>query len=166
MDKTCPGCHRVLDVREFYGCKVTVDGLQTRCKDCMKDTVARWRIENSTRRKQYDLRWAKENPEKVALKRIKRRVGWVETDITSGWLERLWNKTRFCVECGKRMEDNGSYPNGKHLDHIIPVGIAGCFAHVKSNVRYICAECNLIKGVKLWLDDEYYRMSISYEIFE
>jgi hypothetical protein len=76
-------------------------------------------------------------------KRFRRRLAMKSTDITSIWLKQLWESATHCVLCGKQMEDNGSYPNGKNLDHMLPLCVGG--THEMSNVRYICAKCNITR---------------------
>jgi hypothetical protein len=71
----------------------------------------------------------------------KRRAITKTTDITSQWLKVLWDETTHCVECGKQMENHSKYPDGRHLDHVIPLCLGGL--HLTNNVRYICAKCNL-----------------------
>lgn len=56
------------------------------------------------------------------------------------WINELKTKTTHCPLCNKKMENHGRYPDGKHLDHIIPITAGG--PHCKENLRYICAECN------------------------
>src|SRR6266567_5303181 len=66
------------------------------------------------------------------------------TDITTAFLKDLWLSTTTCCVCKIQLEENGKYPNGKHLDHTISLHLGG--RHVRSNVRYICARCNLAKS--------------------
>lgn len=85
----------------------------------------------------------------------RRRALYQKTDISDMWLLQLWQTTTICILCNKIMEDNGSYPNGKHLDHIIPLSLGGL--HTMSNVRYICAECNCKRGNNIdWYPDVSY----------
>jgi hypothetical protein len=65
----------------------------------------------------------------------KRRAKIKQTDITAQFLFKLKAKTTHCEICGKKLKDN------IHLDHIIPLNIGGL--HIKSNVRYVHAKCNL-----------------------
>jgi hypothetical protein len=65
----------------------------------------------------------------------KRRAGCKKTDITAKFLIELKSNTTYCEICGKKLKDN------IHLDHIIPINIGGL--HIKSNVRYVHAKCNL-----------------------
>jgi len=74
----------------------------------------------------------------------RRRTIYKDTDITTDWLVNLFKESRICKLCGKTMEDHGKYPNGKQLDHIKPLSRGG--RHVMSNVRYICAMCNMTKS--------------------
>jgi len=70
----------------------------------------------------------------------KRRTVLKQTDITSAWLKLLWEDTSHCILCGKKMNDDSKYPDGKQLDHIIPINIGGL--HMMDNVRYVCCICN------------------------
>lgn len=67
-----------------------------------------------------------------------------ESDITTEFLRELWVKTTHCELCLVEMEINGKYPNGKQLDHITLLSHGGL--HIRSNVRYICARCNITRG--------------------
>lgn len=67
----------------------------------------------------------------------KRRQTTKLTDITTKYLTELKLNTTHCEVCRKKL-------NGKiHLDHIIPLNVGGL--HVKSNIRYIHATCNLMR---------------------
>lgn len=82
----------------------------------------------------------------MANNRHKRRKKYDNTDITTSWLRELWNKTTQCELCGIELENHTKYPRGKHLDHIIPLCANGARGlHIRSNVRYICALCNLTR---------------------
>ena len=111
--------------------------------------------ENADKKKLYNAEYRKKHPEKYEYyyeknraKRIivssrhrhLRRLVTRETDITSEFLQELWKNSVFCVVCGKMMEENCNYPNGKELDHILPINAGGL--HTMVNVRYICAKCN------------------------
>lgn len=75
------------------------------------------------------------------------RVEESETDVTTAWLVELWNKTTVCELCNKEMRDDSSYPDGKHLDHIIPLRDGGSNGgHTRSNVRFICGGCNFTRA--------------------
>lgn len=64
----------------------------------------------------------------------------IKSDIDTPFLVDLWSKTKICELCQIEMEEHGQYPNGKQLDHILPLYKGGL--HLRSNVRYICARCN------------------------
>lgn len=91
----------------------------------------------------------------ILLSQKKRRLVKKDTDITASWLGELKTGTKRCPLCNRKLASHGRLPNGKHLDHIIPISAGG--KHVMGNVRYICATCNyhrpkdgrdLIKEVK------------------
>lgn len=67
------------------------------------------------------------------------------TDITKDWLNDLFNSTLLCPLCGCELDNNGrTYPSGKQLDHIIPLG----GTHTMDNVRFICLKCNVSRPKK------------------
>lgn len=70
----------------------------------------------------------------------KRRALEANSDVTTEWLSELWQRTTHCEICSKELEDSSNYPNGKELDHIVPIGIGG--RHKKDNLRYLCGYCN------------------------
>ena len=71
----------------------------------------------------------------------KRRSSVKDTDITTAWLKDLKQNATDCPLCDIPMETHGKYPNGKQLDHILPLNVGG--EHKMNNVRYICAKCNI-----------------------
>lgn len=76
---------------------------------------------------------------KKHLRRV--RIQSVKTDIDTQFLFELWNKTDICEICNLIMDNNHAYPNGRHLDHIVPLSLGG--PHLRENVRYIHAYCNV-----------------------
>jgi hypothetical protein len=104
-------------------------------------------------------KWVEKNKEKVKLyqreyrktikcrvcdknKTYKRRGKMKFTDITTTWLKDLFLKTTHCELCNVELDNKGNkYPNGKQLDHILPLVAGG--THMKNNVRYICLKCNV-----------------------
>lgn len=71
----------------------------------------------------------------------RRRTFYQTTDLTTEWLLDLRQKTEICEICKCQMIENGRKPNGKNLDHMIPLNMGG--THTMDNVRYICRTCNL-----------------------
>lgn len=101
--------------------------------------------EYSVNRKPYFDEYRKTESRKATVVNYghKRRAKTTETDIDTKWLKALKEKTSICELCNKEMENSGNYPNGKHLDHVLPLNVGG--EHKKNNVRYICAECNIAR---------------------
>ena len=119
----------------------------------------KWRKQNKDYFKAYFANPAKKLKQRIAIKLYKktprgrmyrinydhlRRPGITETDITPEWLVELYNTTKICVLCNVKLSNDVIYPNGKHLDHIHPLCRGG--KHTRSNVRYICANCNVRLG--------------------
>ena len=94
------------------------------------------------------------------LSEHRRRLFKVETDITPKWVVLLFRRTKVCCLCDSKMEENGRWPNGRHLDHIVPLACGG--KHVMSNVRFICARCNLKRGRKLWWTSKKGQLSLPF----
>lgn len=99
----------------------------------------------TAKRKPYFEEYRKTESRKATITNYyhKRRAKTTVTDIDTKWLKALKQKTSICELCNKEMENTGNYPNGKHLDHILPLNVGG--EHKKNNVRYICAECNVAR---------------------
>lgn len=99
--------------------------------------------EREKKRKPYFDKYRKTENRKAtcANYRHKRRANMAITDITSVWLKDLKEKSKECPLCNKIMAKHGKYPDGKQLDHILPLAVGG--EHKMNNVRYICSMCNL-----------------------
>ena len=67
----------------------------------------------------------------------RRRAKYKGSDISSKFRIELERNTTHCEICGRKFKADDI----KHLDHIIPINIGGL--HIKSNVRYVHAKCNL-----------------------
>lgn len=119
--------------------------LKTR-RDYVKRPDVRERIRARGRTEKYLKRkrdYSKTEKGRVVTLNIlhKRRLGFIDSDIGNDWLLALRVNTTICVVCGNILESHSKYPDGKHLDHIVPINIGG--KHMMNNVRYICAKCNL-----------------------
>lgn len=100
-------------------------------KDIELADIRRKRAEAvALRRRLYDQ--AKKSKRRAMIK--------ATSNLTSKFLEALWNSTDICELCNRLMERHGRYPWGRHLDHIIPLHAGG--THTEDNVRYIHAICN------------------------
>lgn len=128
-------------------------------KQKIKEQCSKYYIENKLRLRHANELWKINNPDRYKLlytvwrnsikgkiskinSNHKRRIRMQFTDIATEWLINLFNNTIKCKICGCIMDNNGeAYPNGKQLDHIIPLNIGGL--HVKKNVRIACYKCNI-----------------------
>ncbi len=94
----------------------------------------------NTKEKRSEYR--KKNSRKYLNLTHKRRAKLKITDISIEWLNKLFYKTKRCSLCKCKLDDNGKkYPNGKQIDHIIPLNVGG--EHKRYNVRIVCMKCNL-----------------------
>ena len=67
----------------------------------------------------------------------KRRLIYGFSDINTPFLVKKKRETSICLVCFLPIVSTDKV----HLDHIIPIGVGG--GHMKNNVRYIHASCNL-----------------------
>ena len=70
-----------------------------------------------------------------------RRVKAGGTDLTVAEVVAMKARAVLCPLCSVEMTDEKRGPRSKHLDHIVPLAAGG--RHVWTNVRVICATCNL-----------------------
>ena len=61
ISKECDECHEIKPVSEFNKCKSKTDGLQTKCKECLK----KYRQGNAKYRKEYQKQYQKDNAERL-----------------------------------------------------------------------------------------------------
>ena len=170
--KKCSRCRTEKCVEEFHRNKSRKDGYQHVCKFCRRDIGAasfqrrKDKIREYWKRRREDeggeflakcRKYAKTNYQRhkdaikerqamyskteagksvIAKSQGKRRAAVSDTDITVGWLVKLKVATVRCSKCSEWR------PN--HLDHIVPLCIGG--KHMRNNVRFLCAHCNLTRG--------------------
>ena len=67
ISKECSCCHKIKPVSEFNKAKREVDGLQLKCKECLK----KYRQENREHMKEYKKVYNQENKDKIKEKRKK-----------------------------------------------------------------------------------------------
>lgn len=70
-----------------------------------------------------------------------RRTNYVNGDVTNLQLKNLYENTKNCYWCGKKLVHNNI-----HLDHYIPISKGGI--HTISNLVLACSSCNLSKSDK------------------
>jgi hypothetical protein len=138
-EKRCTRCGEVKAVEEYGKDKRRGDGLQSRCKECMraydakryrehpekvKASVAKWSRENPEKVRAKNVKWRRENPEKLRASQLKRRYGVSIPDYDA----MLAAQGGGCAIC--------HWPPGKRrldIDH----------DHVTGAVRLIlCSRCN------------------------
>lgn len=70
-----------------------------------------------------------------------RRAAKASTDLTVAMIEALLAKAKRCPLCKVKLNGKWPEPDAPQLDHIVPINAGG--SHTYSNVRVICADCNL-----------------------
>ena len=101
--------------------------------------VKKYRENNKDKVKEYKKYYRKTDIGRAAENNNvhRRRAKYKGSDITSKFRIELERNTTHCEICGRKFKADDI----KHLDHIIPINIGGL--HIKSNVRYVHAKCNL-----------------------
>ena len=130
--KVCPVDNKVFKVVKSMAHQICCSMLCGRRWPSIDPNKEGYRIEMAFREKLR--RNAKYHSRRQKIKSIK-------SNVNTQFLVDLWNKTDICQECNKEMENTTSYPWGRHLDHIISLCEGG--EHIKSNVRFIHAYCNV-----------------------
>lgn len=152
--KRCGHCERWLPLSAFQRRARNWDGLQLWCRECKKDSGAKWRAGNKEKVKGYYLEKREEvknrsseyrvnNPDKVNANNAKRRAlkrGATVEPVTAEDLDIVRAEYGgICPYCNERIVEG-------HFDHIVP--LAGGGEHASDNLAYVCARCNLEKGAK------------------
>jgi 5-methylcytosine-specific restriction endonuclease McrA len=136
--KVCNKCHKRKPREAFYRRTESKDGLQHRCKECMRKYQSA-----RARRKRYlaTLGPSPEDKAEFVNQLHLRRARQQHTDITSEWMIELWRSTTTCPLCQRKLANRPGHERSRNLDHIVPIARGG--KHMRSNVRIICRECNL-----------------------
>jgi hypothetical protein len=69
--KVCSKCHKELPKENFGKARVNKDGLNGRCKDCVRLWNNQYREENRTKVREANTNWVRKNPE-LRRKRLTR----------------------------------------------------------------------------------------------
>ena len=82
--KLCRGCGETKDRAEFYRATREKDGLQSRCKDCCKTHIARWRLANVDKDRANKVRWYEKvkDTDKYKARKIERGALWYAANKT------------------------------------------------------------------------------------
>ena len=65
MDKKCTKCKEVKSLDEFNKQKTSKDNLQPYCKECCRIVSKKYREENREHYREYNKKWAKNNPDNI-----------------------------------------------------------------------------------------------------
>lgn len=136
--KICLLCKQDLLETYFYKNKKNKDGLQSRCKECTKQTVLLWQQNNQEKVNLKNSKWKKQTkvwltPKAKAYTKDRHARRRTQTPVWTNKKEVL----EFYLHC----------PQGFHVDHIIPLkGETVSGLHVIENLQYLPALLNLQKG--------------------
>ena len=161
ISKICTKCKKEKEAEYFHIHKYTKDKLQSRCKECFKESRRVWCEKNPEKRKEIqenwyknnpgkrgeqEATWCKNNPEKRNIANARRRATKKNATLN---LPEDQNKLigEFYKESTRLSRETG-IPH--EVDHIIPLqGDIVSGLHVPWNLQVITAEDNRKKGVKL-----------------
>lgn len=134
-DKYCSRCKETKPVGEFDRQRRSRDGLQTRCRTCMKEVNSDWYQRNKDKMAALSRAWAANNPEKakaIGHKGHLRKTYGLTLDDYDKLLAMQDGK---CAGCGDEFGDNVP-----HVDH----------NHETGAVRaLLCGPCNKALGMAL-----------------
>lgn len=134
-EKYCSRCKETKPVGEFDRQRRSRDGLQPRCRACMKEVNRAWYERNKEKMSALSKAWAANNPEKA---KAARRKGHLKKAycLTPEDVQRMRaEQNNECAGCGTTF--NGSTP---HVDH----------DHETGAVRgLLCGPCNKALGMAL-----------------
>ncbi len=167
--KRCNKCKEVKSLDEFHKNKSSRDGLQGRCKPCVRETVAGYKAANRGKvlaaGRAYAARVRAEDPEKhrargrlydaayLARMRTERPEAYRERWTRDGNLRRA-RMADVAHESYSRADIFAAYANecvycgspAEHLDHVVAISKGGPDA--AHNLLPACAPCNLSKSDK------------------
>ena len=131
-EKHCSRCKEIKPVDQFDRQRRSRDGLQHRCKSCMKEVNAAYYLQNKDKFKAYRQAWVEKNPERAREIGRKRHLK-KEYDLTLEEFDLLLvAQDGKCALCGEPF--NGVTP---HVDH----------DHSTGRVRgLLCGPCNKTLG--------------------
>lgn len=155
-EKKCNHCNEVKDISFFNKRRSSKDGLEYKCRSCVKKIKANdWRI-NSEKRKASVKKWQAKNPEKLKAGNRRRTVRWNSHNresrrlMTAKWfienpgIRAMYSAARRAAIMRQTIPLNEdqikqiaeiykqakilSYQTGikYHVDHIIPLKAKGC----------------------------------------
>ncbi|WP_395652454.1 hypothetical protein [Brevundimonas sp.] len=179
MLKTCTTCKTAKATESFGKKSGAYDGLQSRCKPCIKiadaDRFQRtkeicsarkkaWAAANPDKQREMKIRYRKANPEAVKAERKR----WRERNPSARHAAEVRRELAIAQRCGlltpegakqieriyaeaRRLTQETGIPH--HVDHIAPLrGETISGLHIPENLRIIPAEDNIKKGAKVQHD--------------
>ena len=161
-EKRCSKCEATKPLEDFNRDSSRADGRQNYCRGCRRayyganrarkfETDRAWYEANRERAAAAMRAWHEANPDKVKLKRARRRArlaGVPFVPMTRRELRRLYSQP--CAHCGAT--------ENLHRDHIIPLYRGG--PDTFGNSQMLCGSCNRSKGTKFEIEQRAYRRRI------
>lgn len=145
--KKCSKCKMWKPLGEFHQDSRRKDGAESDCGKCANRYSQQYYQIHQKEKRKWQRQYHQSLKGKLSHMNYHhaRRLRYKITDITTEWLLKLFDKTKFCPLCNVKMVDQGKFPNSKSLDHMIPLNIKCGGTHTMDNVRVICLTCNLCR---------------------
>lgn len=152
--KYCPGCKTTKGVNEFSKRSKARDGLQSRCKSCVKTyydetseiqkvNAEAWRLANPERRKQTNQAYRESERGKAIRK--SHRVARKAVERGAGHMPNAGQTLAILIgKYGNKCLVPGCNNVDVTVDHVVPLSWGG--PHSLGNLQLLCNAHNLIKG--------------------
>ena len=143
--KTCTKCKEVKSTTEFQKNCRAKDGLMTRCRTC-KNLARKESYYNGSDKGRYHTVRGKCTQHCASAKQRAKKRG-LEFNLTSSFLEELWNKQGGkCAITGTEFDLKGTCSitgSGAAVDKIDPTK-----GYLRDNVQLLCSWVNTMKGAR------------------
>jgi len=141
MEKMCSSCKETKPLTAFYKRKVSVDGLQGKCKMCTKVSAYEWRDANPHKAKAAEQKYRSTTEYRTYQREFKRKEVLAKYGITQAdYDQKLADQAGGCAICGSVEAD--SLGRRMYLDHDHQTGKAR---------GLLCGKCNF--GIGSLQDD-------------
>lgn len=155
--KRCSKCKTIKTLGDFYSDRSRSDGLDTRCRDCVKqrealrysqnrDEIIRrataWKHKHPKAHALHGKQWRTRHPKEQRAQHVLRRVR--EKTARGSFTGEQWNLLcakygNICLCCGQRKPLT--------VDHIVPLSQGG--DNMIGNIQPLCSDCNTRKSTKI-----------------
>lgn len=159
-ERKCLKCGEMKTAADFWANQRSIDGLRSRCIQCVSVYSQDWRLKKREYRAVKDVAYRQNNQEKVARAKRSWRLANPEK-----WVSYKANRrarvlgvggkytSEDVMQLAVRQKNKCAHPwcrrglsRGRHVDHIKPLAIGG--SNDRRNIQLLCPKCNRSKGAK------------------